>query len=58
MESEGSLPHSQEPATSPYPEHIDPVHSPLPLTKTLFRQRELYNVNGPRTHYYLSTLKY
>jgi len=33
METEISLPHSQVPATSPYPEHIDPAHAPLPLTK-------------------------
>jgi hypothetical protein len=58
METAISLPHSQVPATSPYPEHIDPVHAPLPPTKTLFRQTELYNVNGPRTYYHLSTLKY
>ena len=58
MEPEGSLPHSQVPATSPYPEHIEPVRVPHPITKTFFRQRELYIVNGPRTHDHLSTLKY
>ena len=31
MEPTGSLPHSQEPAMSPYPEPVDPVHAPLPL---------------------------
>jgi hypothetical protein len=25
MEPEGSLPHSQEPATCPYPEHFYPI---------------------------------
>ena len=29
MEPEGSLPHSQVPATSPYPSHLDPVHTPI-----------------------------
>jgi len=28
MEPEGSLPHSQVPATCPYPEHLNPVHNP------------------------------
>jgi len=41
MEPEGSLPHSQVPANSPYPEHIDPGHAHFPLAKTLFRQRQL-----------------
>jgi len=28
MEQEGSSPHSQMPATCPYPEQLDPVHTP------------------------------
>jgi hypothetical protein len=32
MEPEGSLPHSQEPATCPYPEPYQPVHAPHPTS--------------------------
>jgi len=35
MEIEGSLPHSQQSATCPYPE-INPVHAPIPLPEDLF----------------------
>jgi len=37
MEPEGSLTYSQEPATVPYPELLDPVHTLKPyLPKILF----------------------
>jgi hypothetical protein len=35
MELEGSLPHSQQPATCPYPE-INPVRDPIPLLEDPF----------------------
>jgi hypothetical protein len=37
METKGSLPHSQEPATCPYSKPITPVHSPAPLNEDTFQ---------------------
>jgi hypothetical protein len=37
MEPEGSSPYSQEPATCPYTEPIDPVRAPTPNLSKILR---------------------
>jgi len=57
MELEGSLPHSQRPATCPYPE-INPVHALIPLPEDPFYYYYYYYYYPPIYTWFLEEVSF